>query len=417
MPPTGGGWRTQSVNAQKENDLAPDKERYRLPAVVRGLGWVSLFTDAAGDMVYPLIAPFLRSMGAGGTALGALEAISEGLGALVKWRSGAWTDRSRHQKRIVVGGYALAAAVRPLLSIAAAPWQVVAIRSTDRIGKGLRSAPRDAMLAGAIAPEHRARAFGFHHMMDNIGAAIGPIVAFSLAHWFGFTPRRIFAFAAVPGVLALAVLIFGVEAPQAPPPAVLAPAQTTAAPPLPGSLRRYLGSLFVFTLGASADSFLLLHLSKLGLRDELIPIAWLSLNAAKALTNVPGGRLSDRLGHKRTLVMAWTLYAAVYSLFPLMSSVAGAWGLLLVYGAYYGLSEGGEKAIVVELAPPEARGRALGAMHALSGLAIVIANLGFGFLYAMSPRAAFGASAAAAMAGALALLALVPPAPSPRRPG
>lgn len=357
-------------------------------------------------MVYPLLAPLLRSMGAGGAALGALEAVSEGVSAVIKWRSGAWADRG-DRKRLVVIGYAIAALARPIIGFAVAPWQVIALRSTDRVGKGVRSAPRDAMLASAVDPRHRARAFGFHKMMDNAGAVLGPLMAFSLAQFLSWTPRDIIKFSIVPGVLAVAMLVFGVKD-------TAAPSKTGANSSIADKssidtgAKRYLAALFVFTLGASADSFLLLQLSKLGLATALIPIAWLSLNGVKALTNIPGGRVSDRFGHKRTLVVAWTLYAAVYALFPWMTSWVSAWALMLVYGMYYGLSEGGEKALVVELVPADQRGRALGAMHALVGVATVIANIGFGLLFDLSARTAFWASATFAMLGAVMLAVTVP---------
>ena len=395
-----------SVSSKEPSSTEP------IPEVVRRLGWVSLFTDAAGDMVYPLLAPFLRSMGAGGAALGALEAVSEGVSALVKWRSGAWADRG-DRKRLVVIGYTIASVARPILGFAVAPWQVIALRSTDRIGKGVRSAPRDAMLAGAVDAAHRARAFGFHKMMDNAGAVVGPLMAFALAEWLSWTPREIFKFSVVPGVLAVLVLVFGVNDRAAPVQQETTAATVDSSPIVPGA-KRYLAALFVFTLGASADSFLLMQLSKLGLATALVPIAWLTLNATKALTNVPGGRLSDRFGHKRTLVVAWTLYAAVYALFPWMTSWPAAWALMLVYGTYYGLSEGGEKAIVVELVPPSQRGRALGSMHALQGVATVIANAGFGLLFDLGANIAFWVSAGFAMVGALMLGATVPSKSSAR---
>ena len=196
--------------------VSPEKASLpSIPEVVRRLGWVSLFQDAAGDMVYPLLAPFLRSMGAGGAALGALEAVSEGVSAVVKWRSGAWADRG-DRKRLVVIGYAIASVARPIIGFAVAPWQVIALRSTDRIGKGVRSAPRDAMLAGAVDPAHRARAFGFHKMMDNAGAVLGPLMAFALARFLSWTPRDIIKFSIVPGALAVLMLIFGVKDTAAP---------------------------------------------------------------------------------------------------------------------------------------------------------------------------------------------------------
>ncbi len=415
--------------APKEQTAAP----FRLPEVVRRLGWVSLFTDASGDMVYPLIAPFLRSMGAGGAVLGVLEAVSEGVSALVKWKSGAWADR-RDRKWLVVIGYTLATLARPVIGFATVPWHVIALRSTDRIGKGVRAAPRDAILAAAIDPAHRAQAFGFHNMMDNIGAVVGPLMAFALARFLEWTPREIFKFSIVPGMLAVLVLVVGVhdrpeKSPKTAPETetgagtgTATEAATTGAgtgtgtgtgtatgteASLSPALKRYLAALFVFTLGASADSFLLLQLAKLGLSTPLIPVAWLTLNATKAATNMPGGRIADRMGHKRTLVVAWTLYAIVYALFPWMKTPASAWALMLVYGAYYGLSEGTEKAIVVELAPLVQRGRALGAMHALTGIATVLANIAFGLMFDWNASIAFWMGAAFAMLGAVVLAVTV----------
>lgn len=370
-----------------------------LPPVVKSLGWVSLFTDAASDMIYPLLPAFLRSLGAGGQWLGIMEGVAEGVGSLVKWRAGALSDRTG-RKRFVLFGYGLSTFVRPLLALAMSPWHVVLIRATDRVGKGVRSAPRDALLAGSVEPERRAMAYGFHRMMDNLGAVIGPLIAFALARFFDATPRFIFAFALLPGIVALLTIVFGVREPAAPaaPPEAEVEAKRDA--PLPASVKVYLVAVAIFSLGASADSFLLLRLSKQGLADAWLPIAWLTLNAAKSATNIPGGRISDRIGHRRTLLVAWSLYAAVYALLPFATTYALTWVLMLVYAAYYGLSEGGEKALVAELAPPESRGRAFGALHAVTGLAVLPANAVFGALFDASPTYAFWTSAACAGVGA-----------------
>ena len=373
-----------------------------LPPVVKSLGWVSFFTDAASDMIYPLLPAFLRSLGAGGQWLGIMEGVAEAVGSLVKWRAGALSDRAG-RKRFVLLGYSVSTFVRPLLSLAMSPWQVVLIRATDRLGKGVRSAPRDALLAGAVEPERRAMAYGFHRMMDNLGAVVGPLMAFSLAHFFDVAPRTIFALALVPGIVALLTIVFGVREKPAEAPAseAAAKAKDDAKPaPLPRSVKVYLVAVAIFSLGASADSFLLLRLSKQGLGDAWLPIAWLTLNLAKSATNIPGGRLSDRIGHRRTLLIAWVLYAAVYALLPFATSYAVTWGVMIVYGAYYGLSEGGEKALVAELAPAASRGRAFGALHAVTGLAVLPANAVFGALFDASPSYAFWTSAGCAAAGA-----------------
>ena len=384
-----------------------DPER-ALPPVVRRLGWVSLLTDAASEMIYPLLPVFLVTLGGGAAELGALEGIAEATSAAVKWWTGARSDRAARRKPFVVAGYGLASLVRPVIALAGAPWHVVLLRTIDRVGKGLRSAPRDAMLSDAAPAGRRAAAFGFHRMMDNTGAVIGPVLAFALAK-AGLSVRAIFAASIVPGLLAVATLAFGVrEAPHE----ARAAEGATPAPRLPTAARAYLASVAIFTLGASADSFLLLRVLDLGLDAAWIPLVWLSLSASKALTNVPGGRVADRVGHTRALFVGWLLYAIVYASMPLVSSALGAWALIVAYGAYYGLTEGAEKAVLADLVPAEARGRAYGALHAITGAAVLPANAIFGALCAKEARFAFFAGAGFAAAGALSLL-VVRPRPAP----
>jgi MFS family permease len=417
-------------------DAAEGFSRTKLPKAVWRLGWVSLFTDVATEMSYPLLPAFLATMGAAGQWLGWVEGIAESVGAFVKYFAGAASDRAASQsgagtgrKRYVVFGYTLSSLVRPLLSLAVAPWQVVALRASDRVGKGIRSAPRDALLAAAISPEARAYAFGFHQMMDNIGAVIGPLVAFTLARAAGMSLRAIFAFAIVPGLIAVATLAFGVheasgsaEGGTSQTPGATGSAEggtsqtpgasTPSAPSLSPHVKRYLVAVAVFSLGASADTFLLLRLSRQHLPDAYLPIAWLSLNAMKALTNIPGGRLSDRIGHKWTLLGGWTLYAAAYATFPFAHTITATWLVLLAYGFYYGLTEGAEKALLTELTPKEQRGRAFGTLHAITGFAVLPANAVFGYLFDTHPEAAFLMGASCAALGALLLLILVRPTKS-----
>jgi MFS family permease len=388
-----------------------------LPPLVRRLGWVAFFTDSAGDMIYPLLPAFLVSLGAGAGALGWVEGIAESTSAVVKMWSGRVSDRAGARKPFVVAGYGIATLVRPLLALATAPWHVVLVRATDRFGKGLRAPSRDAMVAHVVLPAQRGLAYGFHQMMDNLGAVLGPALAFGLARGLGLPPRAIFVCALVPGVVAFAVVVFGVKEPPraagTPKPVSAkgkAADETSAAlvhrETLAPQVRRYLVVVAIFTLGASADSFLLLRLLDLGLPVAWAPVAWLTLNASKAATNMPGGRLSDRFGRKRTLALAWIVYAAAYALFPMTHSVALTWVILVGYGAYYGLAEGGEKAILADLAPAEQRGRAFGLLHAVTGVAVLPANALFGFLYGRAASFAFGASSGFACSAAL-LLALL----------
>ena len=380
----------------------PAAPTYRLPAVVRRLAWVSLFTDVATEMAYPLLPAFLLSIGAGSVTLGVMEGVAESVSALVKWITGRASDR-RARKPFVVAGYGVATLARPLLALATQGWHVVAIRSTDRIGKGLRSAPRDALLAGAVTPEQRGYAFGFHQMMDNIGAVLGPLLAFTLVRGGGLSVRTVLGLTIVPGVIAFATVLRVREAPHPEGEPGSRPSGATESAPLPGRLRAYLALVALFTLGASADSFLILRLMDLGLSAGFAPLAWISLNAAKALLNIPGGRMSDRFGRRRTQVAGWLVYALTYALFPATRSIPLTWALLVAYGAYYGLTEGGEKALVGELAPKESRGRAFGALHAITGAATLPANALFGALYAHHAPLAFELSAGCAASAALGL--------------
>jgi MFS family permease len=405
------------MNPPAPSDASAPKEA--LPTVVRRLGWAAFFTDVAGDMIYPLLPAFLVSLGAGSMALGWVEGIAEATSAVVKVWVGRVSDRASARKPFVVAGYGIAAVVRPLLALAAVPWQVVLVRTTDRIGKGVRSGPRDAIVAGAVDPKKRGVAYGFNQMMDNLGAVLGPTLAFVLAEAFGLVPRAIFACAIFPGLAAVATVALGVKEAGGPPvPASPAAPRDSPLPHslpaggeggrrearLPAAVTAYLVVVAVFTLGASADSFLLLRMLDLGLPVAFSPLVWLTLNATKAATNVPGGHLSDRMGRRKTLSLAWLVYAAAYALFPLTRSVAVTWVLIAGYGVYYGLAEGGEKAILADLAPPEQRGRAFGLLHAITGAAVLPANALFGLLYAWNPTYAFAASAGFAFVAAVLLV-------------
>ncbi len=393
----------------------PRSERPRalfgLPPLVWALGVVSLLTDSASDLVYPLLPALLASVGGGALLLGLMEGVAEAASAALKVLSGRAVDRGAGRGGLVVLGYGVAALARPLLAFVAAPWQVIALRSVDRMGKGIRQAPRDALLAAAVEPSHRGRAFGVHRAMDNLGAVVGSLAATLLLGVAELEARTVIALSLVPGILSTLTATYAVKvessldaastprAPTAEQPAASAPVAST---PLGKPVRRLLAAVTLFSLGASADSFLLAHLTAQGLPLPLLPIAWLSLQLGKSLLNLPGGWLVDRFGARRTLLASWLVYALSYVGFAWSPSAALTWALFALYALHYGLGEGSEKALLVELAPTEARGRALGWLHALGGGALLPANLLFGALYLVDPRLAFGLSAALALtAGAL----------------
>lgn len=388
--------------------------RPAVPPIVRRLGWVSFFTDIAAEMIYPLIPGLLRSFGTAAIWLGVMEGIAEAASALVKWRIGPIVDRSPRKKPLIVAGYALATFARPLIAFASMGLHIVVLRSLDRIGKGVRGVPRDALVAESVPKENLATAFAFHRMMDNAGSVLGPIVAFGLLRMMELPPRVVIMAAVVPGIVSVLVLVLGVREPEeeaktdepAKPAALAAESKPTDARELPSDLKRYLLVLGLFTLGSSADSFLLLRAPDVGVPVEWVPLLWLSLSLAKTASNMPGGWLADRIGYKKTLTIGWLLYAAFYGSLPFVTTPLPFAVVVVLYGAYYGLAEGSERALLTALAPPDMKGRAFGAMHAITGIAVLPANLLFGYLYGKDVTLAFVTSASCAGAAAL-LLALV----------
>ncbi|NUP04909.1 MAG: MFS transporter [Polyangiaceae bacterium] len=386
-----------------------------LPAVVWGLGIVSLFTDAASDMVVPLLPELIAGLGGGALALGAMEGLAELSSAALKVGAGAAIDRGVRPGPLVVVGYGLAALVRPLYAFAGAPWHAMVLRSLDRIGKGMRSAPRDGMLAASVGEGQRGLAFGVHRGMDNMGAVVGGGLAFLLLGLAGLTVDQVLLVSVVPGIISTAIAI-GItrraERARPPEPKTEGKAEPRVAVPLPSAARRFLVVVGLFSLSASTDTFLLAHLRHQGLDVKWLPLAWISLQLAKALLNIPGGAIADRIGPKRSLALGWCVYALTYLGFVLSPSPAVTWLLFLFYGVHYGLTEGAEKAFIAASCPPLARGRGYGLLAAIGGAALLPANLLFGVLYDKSSMLAFGT--AAAIAGiAAALVAVVVPATDP----
>ena len=380
--------------------------RRPLPATVKNLGIVSLLTDASSEMIYPLLPAFLTgTLKAGPAFLGLVEGTAEAVASLLKIASGRLSDRMRRRKPLVVGGYALSSAVRPLVAIAAAPWHVLLIRCLDRIGKGTRSGPRDALLAEVTPAGERGRAFGFHRAMDNAGAIAGPLLA-SAVLWWRDDLRLAFALSAVPAAASLLMLVLAVRegtraGPLASAPANAGPIQEPAAPPTRG-LARYLGVLAIFTLGNSSDAFLLLRAQELGVGVASIPLLWMLHHVVKAGAGVAGGAFSDRAGRRNAILAGWAVYALAYLGFAAATTAWHIWLLFPLYGLFHALTEGPERALVADLARATDRGRAFGLYHAVTGGALLPASLLTGLLWQR-----FGAPAALGTGALLAALAAV----------
>jgi MFS family permease len=384
-------------------------ERPRLGRNVIALGAVSFLTDVATEMTYPLIPVFLATvLGASATYVGTIEGAAETTAALLKFASGWWSDRVARRKPLVLAGYALASAVRPLIGLAQSAAQVLGIRVSDRVGKGIRTSPRDALIADSVDPAIRGRAFGFHNAADNLGAVLGPLIAFAFLRWEGLPLRTVFLLTAIPGALAVLTLIFGVrEVPRTAPPKREGGVDLKA--PLGGRFWAYLSVLLLFTLGNSTDAFLLLRAGQLGVATSLIPILWALLNLVKAVSNTPGGILSDRIGRKPLIAAGWLVYAGVYFLFGHASQTWHAWALFAVYGVYFGLTEGVEKALVADLVPKNRRGAAFGWYNLAIGIGALPASLLFGALWdRWGSATAFNFGALLALAAAVGVIFVVP---------
>ena len=401
-------------------------DRAPLAPTVRVLAAVSFLTDVASEMIYPLLPLFLSTvLGTTAAGLGVIEGVAESVSALLRLPSGWWSDRIGRRKPLVVLGYGLAAVARPLIGLAQSTGQVLAIRVTDRFGKGVRSAPRDALIADAVAPAHRGYAYGLHRAADSAGAVVGPLIAWGLLHWGWVDLRALFLWAAVPGMLALVLVIWWVR--ESP---VAARGRGAAAPSealvdrVDGALGavfwRFLGVLFLFTLAASSDAFLLLRASSLGVTVSQIPILWAMLHVVKSASTVVGGRLSDHVGRRPLILGGWMVYALTYLGFALASSAWHVWALFLVYGLYFGATEGVEKALVADLVPEDRRGAAFGWFNAALGVGALPASILFGVLWERAGAAAAFLTGAAIAGAATLLLLVVLPAELPqqqREPG
>lgn len=378
------------------------------------LSIVSLLNDAASEMIYPLLPLFLvGTLGATPTLLGLIEGVAESTSSLLKLASGWLSDRVRRRRPLILAGYGIATVARPLIAVATMPVHVLAIRFSDRIGKGLRSAPRDALLAASVPATHHGRAFGVHRAADHTGAVLGPLIATALLLVIADV-RMVFALAALPGLIALLILVLRVtEAPPHP-----APASLLHSPePDAGSVTRsrplawFLAALLLFTLGNATDAFLLLRAADLGVPTAAIPLLWAVHHVSKAAWSVPGGALADRVGARPAIAAGWLVYAVTYAGFGLASSAGAAWLLFLLYGLFHGLTEGPEKALVAALAPAERRGAAFGAYHFTIGIAALPASVAFGLVWQH-----FDAAAAFLLGAGLALLATTLLLLAPLRP-
>ncbi len=371
----------------------------KLPKNIIVLGFVSLFTDISSEMLYPIVPIFLTSvLGAPMAIVGLIEGIAESTASFLKAVSGWLSDKVRKRRPFIAAGYSLSAIAKPLLALAYVWPTVLIARFVDRFGKGLRTAPRDALIADSCAPEVRGAAFGFHRAMDTIGAVLGPLIAIALLAMLKGNLRAIFLLSFLPAALSVAVIFIYLKS---------EPRVPAGAVPLKFNLKlfgpqfaKFLFVSSIFALGNSSDAFLIIRAKGLGFTTTLVILTYVAYNVTYSLFSLPFGALSDRVPRKWVLAGGYLVFAFVYAGFGIAVKRAEVWALFFIYGFYMAMTDGIGKAFISDLVPQEARASALGAYHFVTGALSLFASLIGGLLWGLfgGPATFFYGSLMAALA-------------------
>jgi MFS family permease len=430
------------------------KSKKNIPQVVIMLGIVSLFTDAASEMIYPLIPVYITALGSGAIILGVIEGLAETTASLLKLISGILSDKIGRRKLLVLAGYTISSLIRPLTGLVGSAWQIIVIRMVDRIGKGIRTAPRDALIASSTDESIRGKAYGFHRAMDHTGAVVGPFLAIItlliLFHGFGIRDslqalRWTFILAIIPGILAVLTIIIFVK--ESVPVVRRETGFSISLKSFDRNFRNYLLIMILFTLGNSSDAFLLFRVQeavqKSGAVVDLVysipllknmisafgdqnvqktiinilflPLVWAFFHIIKVLFSTPLGSMSDRIGRKIVINIGWGIYAFVYLSFAFLiflspdMQIVATFILFAVYALFYAFSEGAEKAFVADLVSEDKRGTAFGLFNFSIGLGALPASVIFGFLYSYFEKVipGYGGTIAFGFGGVIAILSML----------
>jgi MFS family permease len=373
--------------------------RTKLKPQVILFGLVSLLNDSASEMIYPLLPVFLTTtLGATPLIVGLIEGAADALASVLKLVAGSISDRLPARKPLVVGGYALATISRAWIGGASRWMSVLGARLLDRTGKGIRSAPRDAMIADVTEPELRGRAFGFQRALDHTGAVVGPLLALALLQWLHVPMRTIFFIAVIPGAIGVVMLAIFLKEPQR----AARSTQQAVSGVTPNRFWLALVAIGLFALANSSDVYLILQAHKAGVATAMLPLLWSAHHVIKSLFSTAAGGLSDRVGRQWMLVIGWGSYAAVYFAFPLARSMTAFFALFVIYAIPFTLTEGVERAWISDIVPSASRGRSFGYYYLVTGAGVLAGTALFGGLYErVSPAAAFNTGAALAIAAAV----------------
>jgi MFS family permease len=350
-------------------------------------GLTSFLTDTSVKMVYSVMPVFLLSMGATKTAIALIEGIAESTASLVKVISGFWSDRIGRNKPFMLAGYGLSALVMPLYTFTVKPFQVLVLRFIERFGKGIRTAPRDSLIAGSVLNRDTGRSFGFQKAMDNSGAIVGPLAAFGLLTLFPGNYRLIFILAGIPSLIGILVIIFGIKEAGKAEENLL---RRFRFRDLPKRYYFFLIIIFVFTLGNSADALLLVRANDMGVTVAAVPLVFLVMNLVSVLAAVPAGSMADRIGKEKVITAGFIIYALVYAGFGLVRNAFMVPLMFALYGLYSAATDGIQKALIADLAGRDNKGTAMGIYNAIIGITLLPANLIAGIMYdKINPGAPF----------------------------
>ncbi len=363
---------------------------------ILSLGLVSMFTDLSTEMAYPIIPVFLKEvLNVQPLFIGLVEAIAESTASILKTFSGYISDRLKKRKLFIFLGYSFSALVKPLLAFATQGWHVLMVRFSDRVGKGIRTAPRDALIADSSKHAYYGRTYGFHRALDTLGAMLGPLVAFVILALSQQNYRLLFGLAIVPGIIAVAVILLGVKEIVPETKRIL----RFSFKKLDRRLKIFLFIMIIFTLGNSSDAFLILRARNIGVSATVIPLLWLAFNVSYFIWSYPAGILSDRIGRRKTIFLGFLIFSACYTAFAFNHSSTLIWLIFVIYGLYYGFTEGNLRAYVADLTASEIRATAFGIYHTAVGITLLPANLLMGFLWQR-----FGFQTALMLGASLSLL-------------
>jgi MFS family permease len=341
-------------------------------------GLTSFLTDTSVKMVYSVMPMFLMSIGASKTSLALIEGIAESTAALIKALSGFWSDKIGKNKPFMLIGYSLSALIIPLYTFVVSPIQVLVLRFIERFGKGIRTAPRDSLIAGSITDGDSGRSFGLQKAMDNSGAIVGPLIAFAMLSYLPGNYRLIFLIAGIPSILAIFVIIFGIKEARKNKYELFTKFHFKD---FPAKYYLFLGIVFIFTLGNSTDALLMVKANEVGVKVALIPLVYLVTNLVSVLVSIPVGSLADRIGKEKILITGFLIYAVVYYGFGVTTSTRAILALFALYGLYSAATDGIQKAFISDMIDKNKKGTGLGIYNALLGITLLPASLIAGTLY------------------------------------